>query len=97
MGINPYLTGNGTYHRVIISRKNLHFDAMFMQLSDGTGSRWLGRIQKCQVTDEYHVAFILYTEITLLVQVTLLGYGNDPHTLTVHLLTDFLSLPFQFG
>ena len=94
---NAYLTGNSTYHGIVISRQDFYFNAMLVQLPDGTCRRLLRRIEKRQIPDKHHFVLILHTEITFLVQITLLCHGNDPHSLLVHLLTDFFCLLFQFG
>ena len=94
---NAHLTGDSTYHGIVVSRQDFYLNAMLVQLPDGTCRRLLRRIEKRQIPDKHHFVLILHTEITFLVQITLLSYGDDPHSLLVHLLTDFLCLLFKFG
>ena len=96
VGADTHLAGDGANHCIIVARQNLDFNAMFMQLLDGAGCRLLGRIQKSQISNQYHIFLVLDTEIASLVQVAFVGYGNDTHALLVHLLNDVACLVFQF-
>ena len=86
--VDTYLTGNSSDNSVVISRENLDFDAVLVQLANGFGGRGFGRIEKGEITDQDHFRLVGDTEIMSLVQVTFLGDGNDTHSLPVHLSAD---------
>ena len=78
-GVDAHLGADCYGHALVVARENLDVDAARLQLLRGGAGARLGRVEKCQVADEDHVALVGRREGADAARVGLLRHGDDAH------------------
>ena len=79
----------------MVAGEDLGGDAMFLQCPQGGGGGFLGRIQKGKIAHEHHVPLVLHPEGARRCGAALLGNGQHPEALVVHLVHVLEDAPAQ--
>lgn len=93
--LQAHLPADGAGDLFVVAGEDLGGDAMFLQCPQGGGGGFLGRIQKSKIAHEHHVPLVLHPEGARRGGAALLGNGQHPKALVVHLVHVLEDAPAQ--
>ena len=84
--VQPHLLADGAGDLLIVTGQDLYLDAILHQRLDRRFCGLLGRVQKCQESNQHHIRLISHGELPHRGGVGLLGHGDNPHPILVQLI-----------
>ena len=78
-----YMTANTFCDLFIVPCQYFHGNTMLLQSPDRSCSRFFGRIQKSQITDQNHFVLVCYRKSSYRRRIGFLRYGNDSQAIGI--------------
>ena len=84
--LHSYLFADGTCYLIIVTGQNFSGNTIMFQCFDCIGCRLLWWIKESKITDQHHLAFILYPKSTYWRRIALLCNSKDTKSLIVEFI-----------